>query len=328
MKALIIDRVSPLVESGLKEYGVDVDVKILPGVDELKRLLPEYDLLVMRVDPKIDRELLDAAAKRVKMIAVCSAGTNHIDLEYAKQLGIRIQNAPGINCNAVAELTISKLLDVSRFTMEANREVQEDHIWNKYKYTGHELKGHTLGVIGLGKIGSRVAQLAQAFGMTVKAYDPYVDGAVMAEKGVEKVDSVLELCSQADYLTVHTPLTVETKGIVGAKELAAMKDGSIVVNCARGGLTDTEALIEGIESMQIGALGMDTAEGEEGIIHCDRRSDIIANRNWFYLHQFRNVIMTQHMAFYTEQAVDSMVQCGIEGIVKMAEEGTYPTMLD
>ena len=77
-----------------------------------------------------------------------------------------------------------------------------------------------------------------------------------------------------------------------------------------------------------GALGMDTAEGEEGIIHCDRRSDIIANRNWFYLHQFRNVIMTQHMAFYTEQAVDSMVQCGIEGIVKMAEEGTYPTMLD
>ena len=125
MKALIIDRVSPLVESGLKEYGVDVDVKILPGVDELKRLLPEYDLLVMRVDPKIDRELLDAAAKRVKMIAVCSAGTNHIDLEYAKQLGIRIQNAPGINCNAVAELTISKLLDVSRFTMEANREVQE-----------------------------------------------------------------------------------------------------------------------------------------------------------------------------------------------------------
>ena len=172
MKALIIDRVSPLVESGLKEYGVDVDVKILPGVDELKRLLPEYDLLVMRVDPKLDRELLDAAAKRVKMIAVCSAGTNHIDLAYAKELGIRIQNAPGINCNAVVELTISKLLDVSRFTMEANREVQQDHIWNKYKYTGHELKGHTLGIIGLGKIGSRVAHLAQAFDMAVTAYDP------------------------------------------------------------------------------------------------------------------------------------------------------------
>ena len=256
MKALIIDRVSPLVESGLKEYGVDVDVKILPGVDELKRLLPEYDLLVMRVDPKIDRELLDAAAKRVKMIAVCSAGTNHIDLEYAKQLGIRIQNAPGINCNAVAELTISKLLDVSRFTMEANREVQEDHIWNKYKYTGHELKGHTLGVIGLGKIGSRVAQLAQAFGMPVKAYDPYVAGAGMAEKGV------LERCSQADYLTVHTPLTAETKGIVGAKELAAMKDGSIVVNCARGGVVDEAAARDALASGKLAGLSMDVLANE------------------------------------------------------------------
>ena len=192
MKALIIDRVSPLVESGLKEYGVDVDVKILPGVDELKRLLPEYDLLVMRVDPKIDRELLDAAAKRVKMIAVCSAGTNHIDLEYAKQLGIRIQNAPGINCNAVAELTISKLLDVSRFTMEANREVQEDHIWNKYKYTGHELKGHTLGVIGLGDNAGLNSDLFGMKGFTVsphiggsthEAYDGI--GAFIVEKAAE-----------------------------------------------------------------------------------------------------------------------------------------------
>ena len=262
MKALIIDRVSPLVESGLKEYGVDVDVKILPGVDELKRLLPEYDLLVMRVDPKLDRELLDAAAKRVKMIAVCSAGTNHIDLAYAKELGIRIQNAPGINCNAVAELTISKLLDVSRFTMEANREVQQDHIWNKYKYTGHELKGHTLGIIGLGKIGSRVAHLAQAFDMAVKAYDPYVDEAVMAEKGVEKVDSVLELCSQADYLTVHTPLTAETKGIVGAKELTAMKDGSIVVNCARGGVVDEAAARDALASGKLAGLSLDVLANE------------------------------------------------------------------
>ncbi len=196
MKALIIDRVSPLVASGLKEYGVEVDIQILPGVEELKQLLPNYDLLVMRVDPKIDRELLDAAAKRVKMIAVCSAGTNHIDLAYAKELGIRIQNAPGINCNAVAELTISKMLDLSRFTMEANREVQEEHIWNKYKYTGHELKGHMLGIVGLGKIGSRVAKLAQAFDMTVAAYDPYVDGETMQSKGVAKVEDLNELCAR------------------------------------------------------------------------------------------------------------------------------------
>ena len=120
MKALIIDRVSPVIAKGLQALGAEVDIKILPSVDELKEMLPEYDLLVMRVDPKIGRDILDAAAKRVKMIAVCAAGTNHIDLEYARELGIRVQNAPGINCNAVAELVISKMIDLSRFTMEAN----------------------------------------------------------------------------------------------------------------------------------------------------------------------------------------------------------------
>ena len=165
MKALIIDRVSPVIAKGLQALGAEVDIKILPSVDELKEMLPEYDLLVMRVDPKIGRDILDAAAKRVKMIAVCAAGTNHIDLEYARELGIRVQNAPGINCNAVAELVISKMIDLSRFTMEANQEVQQEGIWNKYKYTGHELGGHVLGIIGLGKIGSRVAELARAFNM-------------------------------------------------------------------------------------------------------------------------------------------------------------------
>lgn len=262
MKALIIDRVSPLVESGLRKYGVEVDVNILPPVEQLKELLPNYDLLVMRVDPKMDRELLDAAAKRVKMIAVCSAGTNHIDLAYAKELGIVIQNAPGINCNAVAELTISKLLDASRFTMEANQEVQQEHVWNKYKYTGHELKGHVLGIVGLGKIGSRVAHLAQAFDMRVIAYDPYVDGDAMATVGVEKADTLDTLCASADYITVHTPLTDETRGMIGSSELAQVKDGTILINCARGGIVDETAAKAALASGKLGGLSLDVLAGE------------------------------------------------------------------
>ena len=129
MKALIIDRVSPIIGEGLLQSGVEVDTDILPSRERLKELLPNYDVLIMRVDPKMDREMLDAASKRVKMIAVCSAGTNHIDLPYAKSLGIVVQNAPGLNNNAVAELTISKMLDLARMTMEANREVQEEGIW-------------------------------------------------------------------------------------------------------------------------------------------------------------------------------------------------------
>lgn len=262
MKALIIDRVSPLVGAGLKKLGVEVDVEILPTVDRLKELLPQYDLLVMRVDPKLDKALLDAAAKRVKMIAICSAGTNHIDMAYAKELGIRVQNAPGINCNAVAELTISKMLDLSRDTIEANREVQEDHIWDKYKYTGHELKGHTLGIIGLGKIGSRVAKLARAFDMEILAYDPYVDAAAMSERGAEKVDSLDELCARSHYVTVHTPLTAETKGLIGRAQFDAMMDGTILINCARGGVVDEAAARDALLSGRLAGLSLDVLANE------------------------------------------------------------------
>lgn len=262
MKALIIDCVSPVIAKGLQALGAEVDIKILPSVDELKEMLPEYDLLVMRVDPKIGRDILDAAAKRVKMIAVCAAGTNHIDLEYARELGIRVQNAPGINCNAVAELVISKMIDLSRFTMEANQEVQQEGIWNKYKYTGHELGGHVLGIIGLGKIGSRVAELARAFNMKVAAYDPYVDAAAMKEKGADKAETLEELCAISDYISLHTPLTGETRGMISEKEFAQMKDGAILINCARGGVVDEAAAKAALLSGKLAGFSTDVLVNE------------------------------------------------------------------
>lgn len=262
MKALIIDRVSPVIAKGLQALGAEVDIKILPSVDELKEMLPEYDLLVMRVDPKIGRDILDAAAKRVKMIAVCAAGTNHIDLEYARELVIRVQNAPGINCNAVAELVISKMIDLSRFTMEANQEVQQEGIWNKYKYTGHELGGHVLGIIGLGKIGSRVAELARAFNMKVAAYDPYVDAAAMKEKGADKAETLEELCAISDYISLHTPLTGETRGMISEKEFAQMKDGAILINCARGGVVDEAAAKAALLSGKLAGFSTDVLVNE------------------------------------------------------------------
>ena len=262
MKALIIDRVSPVIAKGLQALGAEVDIKILPSVDELKEMLPEYDLLVMRVDPKIGRDILDTAAKRVKMIAVCAAGTNHIDLEYARELGIRVQNAPGINCNAVAELVISKMIDLSRFTMEANQEVQQEGIWKKYKYTGHELGGHVLGIIGLGKIGSRVAELARAFNMKVAAYDPYVDAAAMKEKGADKAETLEELCAISDYISLHTPLTGETRGMISEKEFAQMKDGAILINCARGGVVDEAAAKAALLSGKLAGFSTDVLVNE------------------------------------------------------------------
>lgn len=262
MKALIIDRVSPIIGEGLLQSGVEVDTDILPSRERLKELLPNYDVLIMRVDPKMDQEMLDAASKRVKMIAVCSAGTNHIDLPYAKSLGIVVQNAPGLNNNAVAELTISKMLDLARMTMEANREVQEEGIWNKYKYTGHELRGHTLGILGYGKIGKRVAELAQAFGMTTLAYDPYLDVESCARLGTELVPELDELLRRSDYISIHTPLTNETRNMISTHEFEQMKPGAIVINCARGGILDEAAALKALEDKKIAGLGLDVLSDE------------------------------------------------------------------
>jgi D-3-phosphoglycerate dehydrogenase len=262
VKALIIDRVSSVVKAGLEKYGVDVDVKILPSREELKKLLPNYDLLVMRVDPKMDKEMLDAAYGHIRMIAICSAGTNHVDLEYAKKLGIKIQNAPGINSNAVAELTIAKMIDLSRMTFPANDEVQHQGIWNKYKYTGHELKGHTLGIIGLGHIGKRVTELAQAFGMKTMAYDPYIPDSDFAKVKTKKMTDLKELCRSCDYISIHTPMTPETRGMISAELIKEMKPNCMLLDCARGGLVDEEAVYHALKEKRLAGYGADVLTNE------------------------------------------------------------------
>ena len=155
MKALIIDHVSKNIGPALKEYGMQVDYKILPTKQELIDILGGYEILIMRVDPFIDKDVLDAATK-LKMLCVGSVGMNHVDLKYAAEKGIDVINAPGVNYNSVAELTISKMLDLSRQSMAANNEVKIDKIWNKYKWMGRELRGKTVGIVGYGKIGRRV----------------------------------------------------------------------------------------------------------------------------------------------------------------------------
>ena len=272
---------------------------------------------------KIDRALLGKYRDLgVKYLSTRTIGSDHIDLEAAKELGILVCNA-SYAPDAVADFTIMMMLMCLRQYKQA--------FWrgyvNDFSLTGLQgknMRAMTVGVMGTGRIGQQVIRDLQGFGCRILAYDVHQneETAKMAE-----YTDLETLYRECDIITLHMPLLPSTRHMINRESIAKMKKGVILVNCARGGLTDTEALIEGIESMQIGALGMDTTEGDEGIIHCDRRSDIIANLNWFYLHQFRNVIMTQHMAFYTEQAVDSMAQCGVEGLVKMAEEGSYKTML-
>ena len=259
MKCLIIDAVHSAIAEEFSKY-MQVDTHMLPTQAELVKLIPDYDVLIMRVDPAINREILDAA-KNLKVIGVCSVGLNHIDLDAAKEKGIQVINAPGLNGNAVAELTLSKMLDIARHTIPACYDVKVNKNWDKYKYVGSELRGKTLGILGFGRIGQRVGELARAFKMDVVAYDPYLPAHVFEEQHAKSmsIDDVLKV---SDYVTIHMPLNEETKHLFNAHSISEMKDGAVVLNMARGGIVDEQAMCEALKSGKLGGYAADVLENE------------------------------------------------------------------
>ena len=259
MKCLIIDVVHSSIGEALGKY-MEVDTHILPTQEELARLIPDYDVLIMRVDPAINKDILDAA-KNLKVIGVCSVGLNHIDLDTAKAKGIQVINAPGLNGNAVAELTFSKMLDIARHTIPACYDVKVNKSWDKYKYLGSELRGKTLGILGFGRIGQRVGELARAFKMDVVAYDPYLPAHVFEEQQAKSL-SIDEVLKVSDYVTIHMPLTPETKHLFNAASIAEMKGGAVVLNMARGGIVDEQAMYEALKSGKLGGYASDVMENE------------------------------------------------------------------
>ena len=309
MKCLIIDKVAPYIGEELGKY-MEVETKILPSQDELKALLPGVDVLIMRVDPKITKEVLEAGTD-LKVIGVCSVGLNHIDLDAAKEKGIEVYNAPGMNANAVAELTISKMLDISRGTMEANNDVKVKHQWDKYKFEGRELRGHTVGIMGFGRIGRRVGELARAFQMNVIAYDPYLKPEDF-EKENAKGMSVEELLKEADYVTIHVPLTDETKNLISAKSIETMKDDAVVLNMSRGGIVNEKDMYEALKAGKIGGYATDVLENElagEGLTGNDEFASP--------LFECENFIVSPHIG---AQSVNARDDIGVFMVNKIKEK--------
>ena len=259
MKCLIIDAVSPAIAEELGKY-MQVDTKMLPTQAELAGMIGDYDVLIMRVDPAINKEILDAA-KNLKVIGVCSVGLNHIDMDTAKAKGIQVFNAPGLNSNAVAELTFSKMLDVSRHTIPANYDVKVNKTWDKYKFVGRELRGKTLGILGFGRVGQRVGQLAHAFLMDVVAYDPYLPAHVFEEQNAKSC-SIDEVLAVSDFVTIHMPLTPETKNLFNAHSISEMKDGAVVLNMARGGIVNEQDMYEALKAGKLGGYASDVMANE------------------------------------------------------------------
>ena len=259
MKCLIIDVVSPAISEELGKF-MQVDTKILPTQAELAGMIGDYEVLIMRVDPAINKEILDAA-KKLKVIGVCSVGLNHIDMDTAKANGVQVFNAPGLNGNAVAELTICKMLELSRHTIPAHRDVTVNEKWDKYAFVGRELRGKTLGVLGFGRIGQRVGEIARVFGMKVVAYDPYLPAEIFAKNEATSM-SIAEVCKVSDYITIHMPLNEETKNLFNAKSIAEMKNDAFVLNMARGGIVNEKDMCEALKAGKIGGYATDVLENE------------------------------------------------------------------
>jgi len=259
MKCLIIDVVSPAIAEELGKY-MEVDTKILPTQEELASMIGDYEVLIMRVDPAINKTILDAA-KKLKVIGVCSVGLNHIDMDTAKANGIQVFNAPGLNGNAVAELTISKMLELARHTVPACNDVKMYKHWDKYKFMGQELRGKTLGVLGFGRIGQRVGELARAFKMEVVAYAPYLPAEVFEQQHAKSmtIDEVLKV---SDFVTIHMPLNDETRHLFNAHSISEMKTGAVVLNMARGGIVNEQDMCDALKSGKIGGYASDVMEKE------------------------------------------------------------------
>ena len=243
-----------------KYMEVKVSEKLPPSKAELIEQIADVDVLIMRVDPKIDREVIDAA-KALKVIGVCSVGLNHVDTKYCEEKGIKVFNAPGLNGNAVAELTISKMLDISRGTMVANHDVKVLKQWDKYKFNGRELRNKTLGVLGFGRIGQRVGEIARVFGMKVVAYDPYLPAEIFAKNEATSM-SIAEVCEVADFVTIHMPLNEETKNLFNADSISKMKSDAVVLNMARGGIVNEKDMYEALVAGKIGGYATDVMENE------------------------------------------------------------------
>ena len=259
MNCLIIDKVYAGIAEEFSKYMNVKTADNLPSTKEqLIAQIGDVDVLIMRVDPKIDKEVLDAA-KNLKIIGVCSVGLNHIDTEYAKEKGIQIFNAPGMNANAVAELTFSKMLDISRGTFTANYDVKVKHEWDKYKFVGRELRGKTLGVMGFGRIGRRVGELGRAFGMTVVAYDPFLKPEDFEKENATGM-SIEELLKVSDFVSIHVPLTPDTKDLFNAKSIAGMKNDAVVLNMSRGGIVNEQDMYEALKAGTIGGYATDVLE--------------------------------------------------------------------
>ena len=262
-RVLVTDK---LAEEGLErlrsepEIEVVVDTKLAQDPAALRRSLAEADGIVIRSGTQLTAEVLDGQS-RLKAIVRAGVGVDNIDVAVATRRGIVVMNTPGGNTISTAEHTLALLLALARNVAKANDSLKSGK-WDRNKFTGTQLEGKTLGVIGLGRVGLAVARRAQGFGMTVVGFDPFLAAERAQELGIESVARLDDIWGRGDFITLHTPMTAETRNLIGAAEIARMKPSVRIINCARGGLIDEVALLEALDSGKVAGAAIDVFDPE------------------------------------------------------------------
>ncbi len=288
-RVLIADKLSPAALAIFKERGVEADVKTGLSKDELLAIVADYDGIALRSATKITPDVIKAA-KKLKVVGRAGIGVDNVDIPAATAAGVIVMNTPFGNSITTAEHAIALMMALARELPAANASTQAGK-WEKNRFMGVELYGKTLGLIGAGNIGSIVADRAKGLKMKVVAFDPYLSPERAEDMGVEKVE-LNDLLARADFITLHTPLTNETRNIISADAIHKMKKGVRIINCARGGLVDEAALKAALDSGHVAGAALDVFEEEP------------AKTNILFGHE--RVIATPHLGASTAEAQENV----------------------
>ncbi|KAF2955866.1 2-hydroxyacid dehydrogenase [Marinitoga sp. 38H-ov] len=272
-------------------------------------LAKNFDVVCAFVNDNLNSEVLKNLKENgTKLIALRSAGFNHVDLDSAKKLGLRVVHVPKYSPYAVAEHTVALILSLNRKIHKAYFRVKENN-FSLDGLLGFDLYGKTVGLIGTGKIGRIVANILKGFGMNILGYDKYPNNEFSGK--YVNLDTLLK---KSDIISLHTPLNKETYHIINKENIRKMKNGVMIINTSRGGLIDTKAVIEGLKSKKIGYLGLDVYEEEENIFFEDLSSEIIDDDTFVRLTSFPNVLITGHQGFFTCEALTNIAETTLENI--------------
>ncbi len=287
-----------LVSDPIDQLGIDilsqvaqVDQRVGLSSDELKRIIPEYDALMIRSGTQVTEEIIQQG-ERLRIIGRAGVGVDNVDVPAATKRGVLVVNSPGGNTIAAAEHALALLLSLSRHIPQAHSSMVSGR-WDRKKYVGNELYKKVLGVVGLGKIGSHVAKVANSMGMDVIAFDPFITSD-RAQQMQVRLSSIEDLFSSSDYITLHLPRTPETENLVNLELLAKMKPTSRLVNCARGGIIDEEALAKAIKSGIIAGAALDVFASEP------------LAKDSLLLSAGEKLILTPHLGASTEEAQENV----------------------